>query len=196
MFRAIIPILNKNSLLQLPFFLLLFLVHLQPARAQSWRWQPAPRVLNPSGLEIVSHAARVELLDWPAGGRHDVAINDFDGFRLYLQHDGEQFRWQESGLALPAIGFSRDYPSGFQFIDWDGDGDFDLAADGRRFWWNTGTNEEPIWLPDPDLLRDMPVDGNFQFADYDGNGAWDVVAGVYGHNAALHLNAGSNAAPI
>ncbi len=111
--------------------------------AQQWQWTRDDYVLNPSGIGYQTNTAQFQTLDW----------NDDGALEYYEQATDDSLRWQKRELNLPMIGLtaamhgSYGLPKKFQFIDWDKDGDFDLTADSSKFWWNTGSNANPVWRP-------------------------------------------------
>ncbi|MFQ5436049.1 MAG: FG-GAP repeat domain-containing protein, partial [Anaerolineae bacterium] len=172
---------------------------------QEWLWVQDDRVLNPSGLDIRSNSTQFQVLDWNGDGLWDFMINETGEIVYYEQVPGQEPFWTVKAIELPKIGFNLEYsgllPGNFQFFDWDEDGDFDLAADSSRFWWNQGSNFTPVWIIDDALLSGIKFDDsdlgcNFCFSDYDGDGDWDVLASRPEYfEIRLFLNAGDNNQP-
>ncbi len=183
---------------------LLALLALQPAFAQDWLWTRDDRLLNPSGIDLQTNVTQFQVLDWYGDGLWDFMINETGSLVYYEQMTDDPPFWIARDLNLPEIGF-RDpnfypdagLPKNFRFIDWDDDGDFDLAADSSKFWWNVSSNANPIWQPDNDLLSGIEFGYNLFFADYEGDGDWDAVAdfeSFYG-GSKFFVNDGSNVNP-
>lgn len=122
------------------FTALLTLTSFRAATTQDWLWIEDPSVFNPSGLDIVSDLTQFQVLDWNGDALLDFMINEDGYIRYYKGLNVDQPTWAHIPLALPKIGFIAGtfafQPKNFEFIDWDGDGDFDLAADDSKFWWN------------------------------------------------------------
>jgi hypothetical protein len=151
------------------------------AHPQSWSWVQDDRVINPSGLVISTAVAQFQVLDWNGDALPDFFINEDGRLRFYRHEAGAPDRWQVQALALPQIGLNTiygylSYPKNFRFIDWDRDGDFDLAADSSFFWWNNGSNAIPEWQRNDTILAGIPDGNDFFFSDYDDDGDWDAIA--------------------
>lgn len=182
--------------------LLTFLLGSRVAVGQTYTWNPALFKLNPSGIQIESKATQFQFLDWNGDGMPDFILND-DGHLVYAEQSAHGIaRWRYKELSFPAIGLRHTatsvFPKNFRFFDWDRDGDFDLAADSSRFWWNTGSNLAPIWQQDDTLLADIPFGSNFSFVDYDQDGDWDITSDVENplNTTAVFLNTGNNQTPV
>jgi hypothetical protein len=156
------------------------------AQAPRWSWVRQDQVLNPSGLEAASFAAQFNTLDWNNDRIEDFVVNDSTTAQLFVgSATAAGIQWKRTNTLFPAIGtfnFGREIPRAFQFVDFDHDGDFDLAADEGQFWWNTGSNAIPKWFKDDSVLSAVRLQIHYDFVDYDNDGDWDMTAdnGYYG----------------
>ncbi|MFQ5707772.1 MAG: FG-GAP-like repeat-containing protein [bacterium] len=181
--------------------LVLIMFLFETASAQQWLWVQEDRVLNPSGVDIRNNSAQFQVLDWNHDSLWDFVINQEGVLELYQQVAGQPPVWELKKVDFPQIGFNADYsgplPKNFEFIDWDSDGDYDLAADSSLFWWNLGSNASPRWVQDDSLLAGIEGGFDFFFVDYDGDGDWDATAEPkISPQAAFFLNEGSNRQPL
>ncbi|RIK79351.1 hypothetical protein DCC62_05655 [candidate division KSB1 bacterium] len=150
------------------------------AQSATWRWAHQQRVLNPSGLALRNQTAQFNVRDWDGDGSWDFIINNFDTLELYLAKTSQrEVYWEKHEISFPILGANHHLPSAFELVDFDFDSDFDLAADGRRFWWNTGSNQSPAWVQDDSVLAGLEIDTNLSFVDYDNDGDWDVAGDLY-----------------
>lgn len=161
-----------------------------PVNAQTthWSWLRQDQVLNPSGLEVNSLNAQFNALDWNGDGRWDFVINDSTRPQLFVGVAASAGnRWERNSTPFPSLGadWNRQIPRAFQFVDFDLDGDFDLAADAGQFWWNIGSSNNPIWVKDDSVLAGTEFyNQNYSFVDYDHDGDWDLAADAGYYSAA------------
>ncbi|HEX9654534.1 MAG TPA: FG-GAP-like repeat-containing protein, partial [bacterium] len=119
-----------------PVLVAVLLLALQPLSAQTWQWTRDDRVLNPSGIDINSNSAQFQVLDWNGDGLWDFMINETGALVYYERVPGQPSFWIKRDPSLPEVGLNSPIfyeprqPKNFRFVDWDGDGDLDLAADG------------------------------------------------------------------
>jgi hypothetical protein len=183
---------------------LILLITAQSAISQQWHWIRDDRVVNSTGVYLRDNSTQFNMLDWNDDGLPDFILNEIGGMSYYEQIAGETFFWAFRNLNLPMIGNVKPLydsglglPKNFRFVDWDKDDDFDLAADSSRFWWNTSSNDSPIWQSDSLLLGNIPFGSDFSFADYDADGDWDAVADpLYEDGPDLYLNQGTDMMPV
>ena len=150
------------------------------AQSATWRWAHQQRVLNPSGLALRNQTAQFNVRDWDGDGSLDFVINNYDTLELYLAKTSQrEVCWKKHEISFPILGANHHLPSAFELVDFDFDGDFDLTADGGRFWWNTGDNQSPDWVRDDSVLAGLEIGFNLSFVDYDNDGDWDVAGDLY-----------------
>jgi len=171
------------------------------ASAQEWTFSLNETALNPSSIQIDTRGTQFQVLDMNGDGLPDFVVNDTGTLVYYEQTPTALQQWTPKHLSFPAVGLLQTtestLPKNFRFVDWDADGDFDLAADSSLFWWNTGNNENPMWQQDKTLITGIPFGVNFSFLDYDADGDWDATCDVETnvYRTALFLNDGDNQTP-
>ncbi|MCK6558089.1 VCBS repeat-containing protein [candidate division KSB1 bacterium] len=110
----------------------------------------------------------------------DFVINNYDTLQLYLASTSQhEVYWEKHEISFPILNADSHLPLAFELVDFDFDGDFDLASDGRRFWWNTGNNQTPVWVQDDSVLTGLELGFNLSFVDHDNDGDWDVAGDLY-----------------
>jgi hypothetical protein len=158
------------------------------AQPKQWNWVRQDQVLNPSGLEVNSFTAQFNVLDWNDDGQWDFVINDSTTPQLFVGVEAKTgVRWERNSTPFPSLGtdWNGRIPRAFQFVDFDDDGDLDLAADEGQFWWNTGSSNNPIWVKDDSVLAGIEFHNkNYSFVDYDHDGDWDMTADAGNYSAA------------
>lgn len=176
----------------------LAITSLSSAQTNSWSWVRQDHVLNPSGLEVGNFNAQFDVLDWNGDGLWDFIVNNDVTLQLFVGIEAAQgLRWQKQLSSFPALEtnyYALYEPLAFQFVDFDHDGDFDLAADGGQFWWNTGSNANPAWTKDDSVLFDLREQGNYVFVDYNDDGDWEAIAdyNIYSGPAELFWSSRTN----
>lgn len=148
-------------------------------------------------------AKNPELADLDGDGDLDLLVSHLSRFFLSYRNVGspDSPAWEEdqslcSGIEMP--GGSGD-PS---FEDVDSDGDLDLVVGDTYACWditafeNVGTQHEPLWVENLDLLLGVDTDVlgfGLDLADLDGDGAPDLLSIYYAQSDlyTFYLNRGS-----
>ena len=152
-------------------------------------------------------AAAPSFVDWDGDGDFDLVGGRFSGDLEAWRNTGTAnapIFTQALGPANPfnLIGYSRSGPS---FVDWDGDGDFDLVLGFGQgslpAWRNTGSATAPVFTAvtggaDPFDGIDVGFLSRPSFVDWDGDGDFDLVSGEWDGTLLAWRNTGSATAPV
>ena len=133
--------------------------------------------------------------DLDGDGDLDLLVGESSGTLNYYRNDGTRagpdFRLVSDEFQEIDIG-RRSIPA---ILDWDGDGDLDLAvgteASGIRIYLNEGTRTEPVFLESEPFEHAVPTFTAPAFTDLDGDGDLDLVAGGGGGGLTVYRKAGA-----
>ena len=159
--------------------------------------------INPFGLVSVNSWAYPSFVDIDGDGDFDVFVGEYGGAFQYFENTGTD--------TVPVFAAPQPNPFGLDsvngnpvpnFVDIDGDGDFDVLVGeyggALQYFENTGTNTAPAF----DTAQTNPfglVSVNFKtypsFVDIDGDGDFDVFVGEYGGALQYFENTGTNTVP-
>ena len=133
--------------------------------------------------------------DLDGDGDLDLLVGESSGALNYYRNDGTP---REPDFELVSDEFEgidvgrRSIPA---LLDWDGDGDLDLAigseASGIRVYLNEGSRTEPVFVEDAPFASPVPTFTAPAFADLDGDGDLDLVAGGGGGGLTVYRKAGA-----
>jgi hypothetical protein len=144
--------------------------------------------------------ANPELIDLDADGDLDLALASRGTFLASYRNVGtpEVPLWEED----PSLCDGIEMPGGSvdaSFADVDLDGDLDLIAGDRDMYWgmvafeNVGTEHEPVWVGNMDLLIGVKTDViglGLDLADLNGDGAPDLLSCFLDGGPSFYLNCG------
>ena len=133
--------------------------------------------------------------DLDADGDLDLLIGESSGTLNYYRNDGTRaapdFRLVSDQFQDIDIG-RRSIPA---LVDYDGDGDLDLAvgteAAGIRIYLNEGTRAAPVFVETEPFGHPVPTFVAPAFTDLDGDGDLDLVAGGNGGGLTVYLRTGT-----
>ena len=133
--------------------------------------------------------------DLDGDGDLDLLVGESSGMLNYYRNEGtptapdfqlvsDEFQDIDIGRrSIPAI------------VDWDGDGDLDLAvgteASGIRIYLNEGTRTEPVFVETEPFEHAVPTFTAPAFTDLDGDGDLDLVAGGGGGGLTVYRRTGA-----
>lgn len=167
----------------------------------------APRLLEAHEMPVSSGGySSVEVADWEGDGDLDFLMGNETGFVQLVENisrggrtmfatartipldNGQPLyaaRWMFIDDPDPERMLGQSKPA---YVDWDGDGDFDLLVGNNSnriaYFENTGTRRRPRFAPHRKLLHDGGEHFSFRArpapADFDGDGLIDLVAGCAG----------------
>ena len=133
--------------------------------------------------------------DLDGDGDLDLLVGESSGTLNYYRNDGTRtapdFQFVSDEFQDIDIG-RRSIPA---IVDWDGDGDLDLAvgteASGIRIYLNEGTRSEPVFVETEPFGRPVPTFTAPAFTDLDGDGDLDLVAGGNGGGLTVYRRTGA-----
>ena len=133
--------------------------------------------------------------DLDGDGDLDLLVGESSGTLNYYRNDGTRtapdFQLVSDEFQDIDIG-RRSIPA---IVDWDGDGDLDLAvgteASGIRIYLNEGTRSEPVFVETEPFGPSVPTFTAPAFTDLDGDGDLDLVAGGNGGGLTVYRRMGA-----
>ncbi|MXX71402.1 MAG: VCBS repeat-containing protein [Gemmatimonadetes bacterium] len=133
--------------------------------------------------------------DLDGDGDLDLVVGESSGTLNYYRNDGTRtapdFQLVSDEFQDIDIG-RRSIPA---IVDWDGDGDLDLAvgteASGIRIYLNDGTRSEPVFVETEPFGPPVPTFTAPAFTDLDGDGDLDLVAGGNGGGLTVYRRTGA-----
>ena len=133
--------------------------------------------------------------DLDGDGDLDLLVGESSGTLNYYRNDGTRaapdFQLVSDEFQDIDIG-RRSIPA---IVDWDGDGDLDLAvgteASGIRIYLNEGTRSEPVFVETEPFGPSVPTFTAPAFTDLDGDGDLDLVAGGNGGGLTVYRRTGA-----
>ncbi len=133
--------------------------------------------------------------DLDGDGDLDLLVGESSGTLNYYRNDGTRtapdFQFVSDEFQDIDIG-RRSIPA---IVDWDGDGDLDLAvgteASGIRIYLNEGTRSEPVFVETEPFGPPVPTFTAPAFTDLDGDGDLDLVAGGNGGGLTVYRRTGA-----
>jgi len=151
-----------------------------------------------------------ELVDIDNDGDLDLFIGESGGRIYFYRNDGDSSApvWTSMGLVTNSSGSTIDvgYYSTPDFVDIDGDGDFDLFIGeyyGRIYFYrNDGSNNAPVWTSvgyvtdSGGSTIDVGSWSSPNLADIDGDGDLDLFIGESGGRIYFYRNDGDSSAPV
>jgi len=163
----------------------------------------APPKTNPFLLPSVGNFAAPDFVDIDGDGDFDMFAGRGDGNFTYSENTGTN--------TAPVFATPQANPFGLtdvgdlsipDFVDIDGDGDFDAfmgeTSGNLQYFENTGDSTSPAFaLPQvsPFGLTDVGNDARPSFVDIDGDGDFDVFVGKTGGTLQYFKNTGTKTAP-
>ncbi|HSJ10075.1 MAG TPA: VCBS repeat-containing protein [Longimicrobiales bacterium] len=121
------------------------------------------------------------LVDIDGDGDLDLFIGEASGQLNFYRNVGDRTdpRWELVSDEYEGIDVGRrSYPA---FVDFDGDGDYDMIIGreegGAVLYRNEGTRTEPRFVADPAVTVPLPALGTPVFADLDGDGRPELLSG-------------------
>ena len=128
-------------------------------------------------------------------GDLDLLIGESSGALNYYRNEGSRERPDFQLVSDEFQGIDVGRRSIPTFVDWDGDGDLDLAvgseASGIRLYVNQGSPEEPVLVETDPFAHPVPTFAAPVFVDLDGDGDLDLVSGGGGGGLTVYRRTGS-----